>query len=54
MSDKEVQAVVDFLVKNSESVQYNEEITNHVIVPVSLREARFPETAVRMTGMPIL
>ena len=28
--DKEVQAVVDFLVKNSESVQYNEEITNHV------------------------
>ena len=30
VSDKEVQAVVDFLVKNSESVQYNEEITNHV------------------------
>lgn len=30
VSDKEVQAVVDFLVKNSEGVQYNEEITNHV------------------------
>ena len=30
VSDKEVQAVVAFLVKNSESVQYNEEITNHV------------------------
>ena len=30
VSDKAVQAVVDFLVKNSESVQYNEEITNHV------------------------
>ena len=30
VSDKEVQAVVDFLVKNSERVQYNEEITNHV------------------------
>lgn len=30
VSDKEVQAVVDFLIKNSESVQYNEEITNHV------------------------
>ena len=30
VSDKEVQAVVDFLVKNSESVQDNEEITNHV------------------------
>ena len=30
VSDKEVQAVVDFFVKNSESVQYNEEITNHV------------------------
>lgn len=30
VSDKEVQAVVDFLVKNSESVQYNEEITSHV------------------------
>lgn len=30
VSDKEVQAVVDFLVKNSEIVQYNEEITNHV------------------------
>ena len=30
VSDKEVQAVVDFLVKNSESVQYNEEITIHV------------------------
>lgn len=30
VSDKEVQAVVDFLVKNSENVQYNEEITNHV------------------------
>ncbi len=30
VSDKEVQAVVDFLVKNSEGTQYNEEITNHV------------------------
>lgn len=30
VSDKEVQAVVDFLVKHSEGVQYNEEITNHV------------------------
>ena len=30
VSYKEVQALVDFLVKNSESVQYNEEITNHV------------------------
>lgn len=30
VSDKEVQAVVDFLVHNSGSVQYNEEVTNHV------------------------
>ena len=30
MSDKEVQAVVDFLLSNGEGANYNEEITNHM------------------------
>ena len=30
VSDKEVQSVVEFLVKHNENVSYNEEVTNHV------------------------
>ncbi len=30
VSDKEVQAVVDFLIKSSDGVEYSEEITNHL------------------------